>query len=195
MTITPKEIKTLRERTGLSVMDCKHALEQTDGDIEKALIVLRKKSSAAAAKKSGRTLGSGVVQAYIHASKDVGAMVLLACETDFVAKNQEFVDLAYAIAMHATATSPEFIAREQVQEVDLTKARQLFESEAADKPADKRAAIVAGKLESYLKDRVLLEQQYIKDPTSTIKDLVERATQKFGERIEISECVRYSVRG
>jgi elongation factor Ts len=195
MAISPDQIKDLRSRTGLSVMDCKNALEQTEGDMEKALLVLRKKSSAAAAKKSDRTLGAGVVQAYIHASKDVGSLVLLSCETDFVAKNPEFVSLAHDIAMHATATSPDFIRREQVREEDLAKAKQLFIEEAADKPADKRDAIVEGKINSYLKERVLLEQPYVKDQNISVKDLIEQASQKFGERIEVSECTRYSVRG
>jgi len=190
MSITTADIKSLRERTGLSVMDCKNALEQTDGDMDKAIIVLRKKSSKAAAKKSDRTLGAGVVQAYVHASLDVGSLVQLSCETDFVAKNEEFIALARNIAMHATATNPSFISRDQVKEEDTEKARQLFEEEAKDKPEDKREAIVEGKLNSFLKDQVLLEQPYIKNPETTINGLIEEATQKFGERIEISDCVR-----
>ncbi|HCC04966.1 TPA: elongation factor Ts [Patescibacteria group bacterium] len=193
MEVTTEDIKKLRAHTGLSVMDCKNALVQTEGDMEKALIVLRKKSSSAAAKKSERTLGAGVVQAYVHASLDVGALVLLSCETDFVAKNAEFIALARNIAMHATATNPKFISRTQVKEEDIAKARQLFEDEAKEKPADKREAIVEGKLNSYLEEQVLLEQQYIKDPSLTITNLVEQATQKFGERIEISEYTRFSV--
>lgn len=194
-TITTEDIKALRERTGLSVMDCKHALEQAEGDMEKALLILRKKSSAAAAKKSERTLGAGTVQAYIHASQDVGAMVLLSCETDFVAKNEEFKTLAHNIAMHATATNPEFVSRTQVTDEATAKARQLFEDEAKDKPKEMRAAIVEGKLNAYLQERVLLEQAYIKNPDLTIQGLVEQAVQKFGERIEVTECVRCSVRG
>jgi elongation factor Ts len=195
MAITTDDIKALRERTGLSVMECKHALEQTDGDAEKALIVLRKKSSAAAAKKSERTLGAGVVQAYVHASQDVGAMVLLSCETDFVAKNEAFKALAHDIAMHATATSPEFISRDKVTPEAVAKAKQLFEEEAKDRPADKRDAIVEGKLNAYIAERVLLEQPFIKNPEHTIQNLIEQAVQKFGERVELSECVRFSVRG
>ncbi len=193
MAIGTEEIKKLREETGLSVMDCKNALEQTDGDMEKAKIVLRKKSSSIAAKKSDRTLGAGVVQSYVHASFDVGALVLLSCETDFVAKNQEFIDLAHNIAMHATATNPRFVSRDEVKDEDIKKAKQLFEEEAKDKPEDKRDAIVEGKMNSYLKEQVLLEQPYIKDPKTSINDLVEQATQKFGERIEITECKRVSI--
>lgn len=193
MAITPEQIKTLRERTGLSVMDCKNALEQASGDMEQAVLVLRKKSSAAAAKKSERAFGAGVVQAYVHSSKDVGTIVLLSCETDFVAKNEEFVALARDIAMHATATAPLCISRTEMQEEDIARAQKLFEQEAADKPDDKREAIIAGKMDSYYKERVLLEQEYIKDPKTTIQGLVEAATQKFGERIEVSECKRIAV--
>jgi len=193
MAITTDEIKALRERTGLSVMDCKNALEATDGDMEKAIITLRKKSSAAAAKKSERTLGAGIVQSYVHSSMDVGALVLLSCETDFVSKNEEFVALAHDIAMHATATNPQFISRDEVKEEDTKKARELFEEQAKDKPEDKREAIVEGMMNSFLKEKVLLEQPYIKNPDNTINDLIEQATQKFGERIEITNCVRVSL--
>ena len=195
MTIPPQDIKALRERTGLSVMDCKHALEAAEGDMEKALIILRKKSSAAAAKKSERTLGAGVVASYVHATKDVGAMVVLSCETDFVAKHEDFQALAHTIAMHATATAPRFVNREDVRDEDIAKARQVFESEVADKPEEMRLKIVEGKIDSYLKEQVLMEQEYIKDPSRTIRALLEEATQKFGERIIISECVRCAVRG
>lgn len=193
MSITPEEIKALRVRTGLSVMECKNALEQTEGDVEKALIVLRKKSSAAAAKKSERTLGAGIVQAYVHASLDVGSLVLLSCETDFVSKNTEFIELARNIAMHATATNPQFVSRAQVKEEDVVKAKQLFAEEAKDKPEAMRDSIVEGKLNSFLQEKVLLEQPYIKNPELTIQNLIEQATQKFGERIEISEYTRFSV--
>ncbi len=194
MVITTELIKELRERTGLSVMDCKKALEEVQGDMEKALIVLRKKSSAAAEKKIGRTLGAGTVAAYVHSSKDIGAMVALACETDFVAKNPDFMSLAHDIAMHVAAAHPQFKTRDEVKNEDVAKAREIFEEEAKDKPADMVAKIVEGKLSSYLKEKVLLEQEYIKDPSHTIKDLIDAATQKFGERVELSEFARFSTR-
>lgn len=194
MPITTEDIKTLRDRTGVSVMECKKALEETNGDMEKAIVILRKKASANAEKKAGRTLGAGVVQAYVHSSKDVGAMVMLLCETDFVAKNDEFMKLAYNIAMHAAATSPAFVTRTQVTEEAVKAAKEVFEKEAADKPDDKRAAIVEGKMNAYLSERVLLEQPYIKDPAVTIQGLIDAATQKFGERVEVGECTRFSVR-
>jgi len=194
MAVTPEEIKNLRTRTGLSVMDCKKALEDAEGDVDKALIILRKKSSAAAAKKADRELGAGVVQAYIHASNDVGALVSLSCETDFVAKNEEFIALAHDIALHATATAPRYISKDQVQEADVAKARELFVEEAADKPEEKREAIVEGKMAAYLKEQVLMDQPFVKDPNTTIASLIEQAIQKFGERVEITDCARFSVR-
>lgn len=194
MAITTEEIKALRERTGLSVMECKKALEETGGDMEQAIVVLRKKSSAAAQKKADRELGAGVVAAYIHSTKEVGAMVMLSCETDFVAKNPEFVALAYDIAMHAAATGPQYVSRAQVTEESLAKAKEVFMREVADKPADKQEAILSGKIDSYLKEQVLLEQPFIKNPDTTIQGLIDAAVQKFGERVEVSECVRMSVR-
>ncbi len=193
MEISTEQVKALRERTGVSVMECKKALEEAGGDEEKAVVILRKKSAASAEKKADRTLGAGRISAYIHTNKEVGAMVLLSSETDFVAKTDEFLKLAYDIAMHAAATSPEFITREEVTP-DATKvAREVFEKEAADKPEAMRAKIVEGKMDAYLAEKVLMEQPYIKDPTKTIADLVKEATQKFGEKIVISKCVRFSV--
>lgn len=194
MSISMDEVKALRAQTGISVMQCKKALEEADGDAEKALVLLRKKSGAAAAKKADRELGAGAVQAYVHASGDIGAMVLLSCETDFVSKNDEFKQLAYDIAMHAAATNPHFIKREQVTPEDLAKAREVFEDEAKDKPQDKREMIVEGKLKQYLDERVLLQQPFVKDQERTIGQLIEEAVQKFGERVEVSECVRLSAR-
>jgi len=194
MAVTTEEIKALRDQTGVSIMQCKKALEEAGGDQGKALVLLRKLSSATAAKKADRMLGAGVVAAYIHASKDVGAMVLLLSETDFVAKNEAFYQTAYDIAMHAAATSPEFISRDKVTEESLRSARAVFEDEAKDKPEAMREKIIEGKIDSYLKERVLMEQPFIKNPDITISDLISEAVQKFGERVEISECTRFSVR-
>lgn len=193
MEISTEQVKALRERTGLSVMECKRALEEAGGDEEKAVVILRKKSAASAEKKADRTLGAGRVSAYIHTNKEIGAMVVLSSETDFVAKTDEFLKLAYDIAMHAAATNPEFINREEVTEEATRVAKEVFEKEAADKPEAMRAKIVEGKIDAYLAEKVLMEQPYIKDPSKTIADLVKEATQKFGEKIVISKCVRFSV--
>ncbi len=193
MEITTKEIKELRDATGISVMQCKKALEEVGGDLEKALIILRKKSSEIADKKSDRTLGAGVVSSYTHGTGKVGAMVTLLCETDFVAKNEEFKTMAYDIAMHITALSPEYLTSLEINEDDKNKAREIFEKEIKDKSENMRATILEGKLKSYFKDKVLLEQPFIKNPGLTIEDLIKGAVQKFGERIEIGKFVRISI--
>ena len=187
------DVKRLREETGVSIMQCKKALEEAGDDIEKAKVILRKISAATAAKKSDRELGAGAVQTYVHAGNKVAAVVVLACETDFVAKNEEFVQLAYAIALHVAAMSPQFTRRENVTEADIAAARSVFENEAADKPEAMRDKIVAGKIDSYLAEKVLLEQAFVKDPTTTVGQLIEQATQKFGEKIEIANFGRYEI--
>lgn len=186
-------IKQLRDETGVSVMQCKKALEEAGGDIEKAKVSLRKISAQVAAKKADRELGSGVVQAYIHAGNSVAGVVVLACETDFVAKNEEFVKLAYDIAMHVAAIAPEFVSRSQVTEEATAAARAVFEEEAADKPEEMRAKIVEGKLDAFLKEKVLLEQPFVKNGDITVQGLLDEATQKFGERVEIADIARFSV--
>jgi elongation factor Ts len=193
MAITTEHIKELREETGVSIMQCKKALEEAEGDMEKAKIILRKSSSAVAAKKSGRLLGSGVAQAYVHAGNTVVGAVVLACETDFVAKNEEFVKLAYDIAMHVAAMSPSFISRADVDDADVVSAREVFEKEASDKSEDVRAKIVEGKMNSFLSERVLLEQPFVKNPEVTIHALIDAATQKFGEKIEVTRMERLTV--
>jgi len=194
MEITTEMIKELRDETGVSVMQCKKALEEADGDIEKAKVILRKQSSAIANKKADRSLGAGVASAYTHAGGSVVAAVVLACETDFVSKNEEFQKLAYDIAMHIAAMSPTFRSRDDVKESDLKAAREVFEKEAANIPEVARTKAVEGKLESYLRDKVLLDQPFVKDPTITIGGLIDSAIQKFGEKIELVRFERLSVR-
>lgn len=191
--ITTAQIKELREETGLSVMQCRKALEEAGGDKEKARILLQKKGGEIASKKGDRTLGAGTVVAYIHASGTVGAMVELSCETDFVAKNPEFKQIAYDIAMHVAALSPSYLKREDINEADRTKASEAFLGEVEGKPADMKAKILEGKVNSYFADKVLLEQPFIKNPEQTIQDLVNGAVQKFGERTEIRRFTRFSV--
>ena len=190
--ITTEQIKALRDSTGVSVMQCKKALEEAGGDTEKALVILRKKSAESASKKSDRTLGAGVVESYIHSGGAIGALVELSSETDFVARNGEFKALAYEIAMQVAATDPQFLKREEVTEDDLRAAKEVFQKEAEDKPENIREKVVQGKIDGYLKDKILLEQPYIKDPEKTIGNLVEEAVQKFGERIEIRRFARFN---
>ena len=194
MAITTEQIKELRDATGVSVMQCKKVLEETAGDMEKAKILLHKISKVSADKKADRTLGAGVVSSYIHSTGTVGAMIELLCETDFVARNQEFVALARDIAMHVTAAAPEYLKSEEIPEEAKEKAKELFAKEGVDKPEEIRAKIIEGKLASYLKEKVLIEQGFIKNPDMTIKSMIDQSVQKFGERIEIGRFTRFSIK-
>ncbi|MEK7480084.1 MAG: elongation factor Ts [Patescibacteria group bacterium] len=194
MAITTETIKSLREQTGVSVMQCKKALEEAGGDMEKAKVILRKQSSAIASKKSDRTLGAGIVAAYTHAGGSVVGAVVLACETDFVSKNEEFGKLAYDIAMHVAAMNPQFRTRDDVKEEDLTAARAVFEKEAAVIPEQIRAKAIEGKIDAYLREKILLEQPFVKDPSQTIRGLIDSAVQKFGEKVEVVRFERLSAR-
>ncbi|MDP3735380.1 MAG: elongation factor Ts [bacterium] len=191
--ITTDDIKALRDETGVSVMQCKKALEEAGGDREKAKVILRKLSGVAAAKHSERTLGSGAVGSYVHATGTIGAMTLLACETDFVAKNDEFRSLARDIAMHVAAMNPDFLRREDVGAEAMDAARAVFEKESAGKSVEIREKVISGKLDAYFAEKILLEQPFIKDETRRIRDLVTAASQKFGERVEVTRFVRVAV--
>lgn len=194
MKITTDTIKELRDRTGISIMQCKKALEETQGDVERATVILRKHSSAAAEKRSDRKLGAGAVSSYLH-DGTIGSLVLLSCETDFVARNPDFLSLTREIAMQVAATNPSYRTEEEIPDDARNAAIAVFTKEVADKPETMREKIIAGKLASYFKDQVLLNQSYIKDEGKTIKDLVTEAVQKFGENIEITSFTRYSARG
>ena len=191
--ITTELIKQLRDKTGISVMQCKKALEETSGDMEKAVMLLQKKSADIASSKMGRTLHSGVVSSYIHATGTVGTMVELFCETDFVANNDEFKKLARDIAMHITATNPQFLKTEDIDEHSMDLAKEMFLKEVDGKPEEMKAKILEGKLSAYWSERVLLNQAFIKNPELTITNLLQSAVQKFGEKIEIGRFVRFSV--
>lgn len=194
MEITSAQIKELRDATGISVMQCKKALEEADGDMDKALIILKKKRSEAADKKSDREIGAGVVGSYLHNTNEVAALVVLGCETDFVAKNEEFIALANDIAMHIAAMSPTFITREEVSEEAVSKAKEVFAAEVADKPAEMQEKILEGKLSAYFKDQILLEQAFVKNPDITIASMLQEAIQKFGENVSLVEMKRVSVK-
>lgn len=180
--------------TGISVMQCKKALEEADGDMEKAQILLKKKGSETAAKKSDRDLGAGAIGAYVHNTYEVAAMVKLACETDFVSKNEEFVALARDIAMHVAALAPMYITRDDIDEASVSKAREVFAEEVKDKPTDIQEKILSGKLDAHFKEQVLMEQSFVKDQERTIGELITTAVQKFGENIVIADMQRLSVK-
>jgi len=189
-----KQVKDLRKETGVSIMQCKKALEEAGGDTKKAMVILRKQAGATALGKGDRDLKAGVVEAYIHNTKGVGAMVVLSCETDFVAKNEAFINLAREIAMQVVATAPKYTRRENIDKKERSTLQEVFEREAADKPASVKEKIVKGKFDAYFKETALLEQPYIKDSDRVVRDLIEEAVQKFGERIELVQFTRYALR-
>jgi elongation factor Ts len=191
---TTEEIKQLRDATGVSVMQCKKALEEAGGDMEKAIVILRKIAAAGAGKKADRELGAGVAAAYTHAGGQVVGAIILACETDFVSRNPDFVKMAYDIAMHVAAMQPEFVSKDQVKDEDVAKAREVFTQEAVNVKEDMREKVVQGKLDSYLKDKVLLEQSFVKNGDITIRELIEGGIQKFGEKIEVVRMERLAVK-
>lgn len=193
MAITTEQIKELRDMTGISVMQCKKALEEAGGDMEKAIIILRKQGAAAAAKKGDRTLGAGIIASYVHSNGKLGVMVELGCETDFVSGNPEFKTLAYDIAMHIAASNPEFLKKEEINEDVKQKATEVFAKEVEGKPEEMKAQILQGKLDAYFKDKVLLEQPFIKNPEITVGELINTAVQKFGEKTEITRFVRFGL--
>ncbi len=191
MEITTDSIKELREKTGVSVMQCKKALEEAGGDLDKAIVILKKHSAASALKKADRSLAAGTIGSYTHEGT-IGAMVLLSSETDFVAKNPEFEALARSLAMHVAATNPAYVTADEIPADAKQAATAVFEKEVADKPKEMREKILEGKLASYFRDQVLLEQPFIRDESKTIRDLLNEAAQKFGERVEVSRFVRVS---
>lgn len=191
--ITTEQIKELRDRTGLSIMQCKKALEEAQGDISKATILLQKKGAGIAAKKADRNLGAGRVVSYVHSTGNIATLVELLCETDFVAKNEEFGALAYNIAMQIAATNPLYLKMSDIPEGVRKEAEEVFAKEVEGKPVEMKAKILEGKLKAYFKDKVLLEQEYIKNPEITVNNLIETFIQKFGERTEIGRFTRIGV--
>ncbi|MDI9325535.1 MAG: elongation factor Ts [Alphaproteobacteria bacterium] len=192
--ITIDDVKKLRDETNISISKCKEALEQTNGDFEKAKDILRQKGAIAAQKKSDRTLGGGVVQSYIHNTLKTGALVELLCETDFVARNEEFITLARDIALHATAMRPLYVHKKEIAEDLMEKITQELSVDIdTSKPKDIQDKILSGKLAVRLREVVLVEQPFVKDDSFTIQQKIEQATQKFGERIEIGRVVVFSI--
>lgn len=194
MKITVDQIKELRDATGVSVMQCRKALEEAAGDFEKAKIILRKISKAAADKKMERSLGAGSVACYIHAGGAIGAMVELLCETDFVSNNEDFKSVAKDLAMHVAAFSPKYLKMEEVPAEDMAKARELFEEELKGKPENIKEKALQSKLEAFAGESVFLEQPFVKNPEIKIKEVVNQAIQKFGEKMEIGRFARFAVK-
>jgi len=193
--ITAKDVAELREKTGAGMMDCKEALTAANGDTEKAIEALRKKGLATAQKKAVRTAASGLVYSYIHMEGTVGAMVEVNCETDFVAKTDDFKELCKDIAMQICAMNPLFVKRDDIPAALIEKEQQIYKEEAAKsgKPEKILDSIVKGKLDKFCKDVCLVDQVFIKDDKQTVKDLVAAKIAKIGENIVIKRFARFKV--
>lgn len=195
MSISASLVKELRERTGAGMMDCKKALAETGGDLEKASTWLREKGLAAAAKKAGRIAAEGLIESYIHGVGKIGVLVEVNCETDFVAKTDEFKSLARDIAMQIAAAKPEFVSREEVPAEMLDKEREILRAQALNegKPEKIVDKMVAGRIDKYYKDVCLLEQPFIKDTNMTVQQLLTEKIAKIGENISIRRFTRYEL--
>jgi|UniRef100_A0A7V5N1I9 elongation factor Ts len=188
-------IKQLRERTAAGFMDCKRALEEAKGDIEKAIDILRKKGLAIATKRAAKETLEGVIATYIHSNKKIGVLVEVNCETDFVARTSEFQEFAHNLAMQIAATNPVAVSREQVPSEILEREKKIYEEQLkeAGKPENIIPKIVEGKLEKFYKESVLLEQPFIKNPDLTIQDLLNELMAKTGEKIVIKRFCRFQI--
>ena len=192
MSFTTEDIKKLREQTGAGMMDAKKALEEA-GSFDAAVTLLRKKGHASLAKKADRVAKEGVIVSYLHSGK-VGVLLELNCETDFVGRNEEFKQLANEIALHIAASAPLYVTREEVPASVVETEKQVYLEQIKDKPDNMKEQILSGKLEKYYEQAVLLEQPYVKDPSITIRGLIDAAVQKFGEKIELVRFERLSVK-
>jgi elongation factor Ts len=193
--ISATMVKELREKTGAGIMDCKEALAECQGDMEKAVDFLRKKGLATAAKRAGRATSEGTVQSYIHMGGKIGVMVEVDCETDFVAKTDDFIEFARNLAMHIAATSPVGITSEDVPAAVIDRERAIYRDQALEmgKPEKMIDKIVDGKLNKFFKDSCLMNQQYVKDPDKTIADYLNEVIAKTGEKITIKRFARFQV--
>ncbi|MGD2173965.1 MAG: translation elongation factor Ts [Candidatus Brocadiaceae bacterium] len=190
MPISAQQVKELRDRTGAGLMDCKRALVDADGDIEKARTILREKGMARAQQKRGRETSEGAIFSYVHNNNRIGVLVELACETDFVARNPEFEELGRELAMQVAAMSPLAVRREELPEERVQDEREIYLQQCADKPEHIRERIVEGKLGKFCEDVCLLEQPYIRDDSKTVADLVKEAIARLGENIRVERFAR-----
>ncbi|MDP3996912.1 MAG: translation elongation factor Ts [Candidatus Andersenbacteria bacterium] len=189
------QLKELRERTGCGVVDCKEALSAAQGDIDKAIAVLRERGQVKAAKKADRATREGVISTYVHNNNKIAAVVALLCETDFVARNTKFQELAHNIALHIAAADPSVISPDDVPEELLQAERAIAKKQAqqGNKPAAIQEKIINGKLQSFKAEKALLTQPFIKDPGKTVQDLINQAIQELGENITVGEIKRFSI--
>jgi len=193
MTISATLVKELREKTGAGMMDCKRALEEADGDLGKAVEVLRKKGLAAVAKRAGRTTTEGVIASYIHPGERLGVLVEVNCETDFVARTPDFRVFVKEICMQVAAANPLVVKREDLAEADVEREKEIYRDQARsqDKPEKIVEKIVQGKMEKYYQEMCLLDQQYIKDSDKRISDLLDDVRLRLGENIVLKRFARF----
>jgi elongation factor Ts len=195
MSISAELVKQLREKTGLGFMECKRALEEAKGDLEEAIVILRKKGMSASAKKEGRATKEGIIGSYIHTNSKIGVMVEVNCETDFVARNGDFQALVKDIAMHIAASDPRFIRKEDVTEDVLVREREIYleQARATGKPENVLEKIVDGRMSKFYSESCLYEQPFVRDPSVTVRDHINSHIQKIGENLQIRRFVRYKL--
>jgi len=195
VTISADLVKQLREKTGAGIMDCKSALADNSGDMEKAVEHLRKKGLATAAKRAGRAVSEGTIQSYIHMGGKLGVMVEVGCETDFVAKNEDFQEFARNIAMHIAASNPLGIVSEDIPQETIDKEREIYKAQAKEtgKPDNILEKIAQGKLQKFIKENCLMDQPYVRNPDITVADLLNELIAKIGENITIKRFARFQV--
>ena len=193
--VSAKEVSALRTRTGVGMMECKKALQETDGDLEKAVDLLRQKGMAKADKRAGRVTSEGVIGSYLHFNGKIGVLVELNCETDFVARTDDFRDLANDLAIHVASANPVSVSTDQVPEDIVSRERSIIEKQVTDsgKPEQVREKMVDGKLKKFFKERVLLEQPFVKDDKMSVGELVTQVATKVGENVVVRRFVRYEL--
>ncbi|TMK42679.1 MAG: translation elongation factor Ts [Actinobacteria bacterium] len=194
--ISAQDVKALRERTGAGMMDCKNALAEADGDVDKAIELLRVRGQAQAAKRGERSASEGTVQSYIHTNRQVGVLVEIACETDFVARTPDFIAFAKEIALHVAAAAPLYVSEDDVPEADRQRELRIFQEQAADKPEEVRPRIAEGKLRKWLEEVVLLNQPHVRGDDyegRTIEELRAELAAKTGENVVIRRFARFAV--
>jgi elongation factor Ts len=196
VTVTAKEVKALRDRTGAGMMECKQALVEAGGDVERAIEALRVKGVAKAAKRGERAASEGTVQSYIHANGKVGVLVEVDCETDFVARNEDFVAFARDVALHVAAAAPRYLSEDEIPEADRQAELRIYEEQAADRPEHVRGRVAEGKLRKWLQEVVLLNQPHVnedKHEGRTIEQLRAEVSHKTGENVVIRRFARFAV--
>lgn len=195
MAITASDVNTLRQRTGVGMMDCKKALTEANGNMDKAIEILREKGMASAAKKAGRIAAEGIVDSYIHSGGSVGVLLEVNCETDFVARGSQFKELVHDIALHIAAAKPVYISKEEVSQEELAKEREILRQQAINegKPQNIIEKLVEGRIKKYYEEFCLLEQPFVKDSSKTINQLITEAIAAIGEKITVRRFTRYEM--